>query len=95
MHILTSSQLDDAGYDDDEEGEELGEGEVVLHLGRRLHAPAVDEGEEADTAGSKHPHTEGGGDSLGEFYGRGGEEGRGMEEKARRGRETQKRKENI
>lgn len=71
----TSSQLDDASYDDDEEGEELSEGEVVLHLGGRLHAPAVDEGKEADTAGSQYSHTEGGG---------GGELGEGRIEQNRK-----------
>ena len=49
---LTQAELVDAGGDDDEEGAELGQREVVLDLGGRLHAPAVDEGQQADTASS-------------------------------------------
>ena len=49
---LTHAELVDAGGDDDEEGAELGQREVVLDLGGRLHAPAVDEGQQADTASS-------------------------------------------
>ncbi len=41
------------GDDDDDEGEDLGVGEVVLHSGGPAHLVAVDEAEEAEAGGGQ------------------------------------------
>ena len=48
---LTPSELNDPGADDDEEGEQFGHGENVLHPGGPLDLVAVDEGQDADADG--------------------------------------------
>ena len=45
--MFTSSELNESGDDDEDEGEELGEGEDVLDEGRPLDFPAVDECQQA------------------------------------------------
>ena len=53
---LTPSELNDPGADDDEEGEQLGHGEHVLHPGGPLDLVAVDEGQDTDADGRQQPH---------------------------------------
>ena len=44
-------QLDEPGEADEDEGEDLGVGEVVLHAARQADARAVDEANQAQTGG--------------------------------------------
>ena len=47
VNLFTSSELNESGDDDEDEGEELGEGEDVLDEGRPLDFPTVDKCQQA------------------------------------------------